>query len=318
MLEAVAAAAVDARLDPIIAVVPSAMPVPATAVRVVNDRPADGLSRSLRLGVAAVPPGVGAAVILLGDQPTVAPSHVRRLIAQRGSRSVVATIDDEGVIAPPVLLERTAFSLVDDLAEDEGLGVLLAGRPELVATVAVRHHAPDVDVPDDLDRLREPCPGCGARLLPRHDGPTHPYIGASRACRAAFDELLAKEFGELGYGRLHRHSVDAYAVQHPGVDGRRERQSVAVHLIGLCHWLEHDMPAHTLTPITQRLASEKRPWPWLKPPTSYRLTVHDVLEATDADAHARMVRAWAESVWDAWSPHHDIVRGWASAALGDH
>jgi hypothetical protein len=26
--------------------------------------------------------------------------------------------------------------------------------------------------------------------------------------------------------------------------------------------------------------------------------------------HARLVRAWAEDVWAAWSPHHETVRRW--------
>ncbi len=86
---------------------------------------------------------------------------------------------------------------------------------------------------------------------------------ASPGCWAAFTELIAREFGDQAYGALHRHAVDAYAVQHPGTDDRRARQSVAVHLIGLCHWLEHGMPADALTRITQALTTEPREWPWL-------------------------------------------------------
>ena len=36
-----------------------------------------------------------------------------------------------------------------------------------------------------------------------------------------------------------------------------QRQSVAVHLVGLCHWLEHGLTAAELNPMTQALASSK-------------------------------------------------------------
>jgi hypothetical protein len=132
----------------------------------------------------------------------------------------------------------------------------------------------------------------------------------------AFGELVAREFGEAGYGQLHRHTVDVYAVQHPGDDsGRRQRQSVAVHLIGLCHWLEHGLSAAQLTTITQRLTGDTRDWPRLAPPADYDVTVPDLLPATDAAAHERLVRRWAESVWGAWSAHHIQVRAWAEQWL---
>ena len=85
--------------------------------------------------------------------------------------------------------------------------------------------------------------------------------------------MLAREFGDITFGRVHRNSVDVYAVQHPGTDDRRQRQSVALHLIGLCHWLEHDLEMDRLNAITQRLANADRDWPWLDPPTVYPMTV---------------------------------------------
>ena len=117
---------------------------------------------------------------------------------------------------------------------------------------------PDVDTTEDLERITEPCPGCGARYLPQVLDETHPYLGASPACWATFGEVLAREFGDIKFGRVHRQSVDVYAVQHPGTDDRRQRQSVALHLIGLCHWLEHDIEFDRLNAITQRLANGDR------------------------------------------------------------
>jgi len=317
MLEMAVDVAREAGLHPIIAVVPPGMAVPSEVVPEINDAPAEGLSRSLRQGLAAVPTEADAAVILLGDQPTLLPATIRAVLsAGRADRPVVAAKAD-GHVGPPVLLRREAFRLADAATGDEGLRSILLGHPDLVTPIEVGKHAPDVDTPDDLAALGESCPGCGAlfELLP--GGPTHEYIGSSAACWAAFGDLTAREFQDRTYRWIHRHTVDVYAAQHPGDDGRRQRQSVAVHLIGLCHWLEHDLTANQLTPLTQALTTEKRLWPWLAPPPSYLLTVVDALEATDGESHDRLVRAWAESVWQAWSPHHLLLRAWAADALSE-
>ncbi len=239
---------------------------------------------------------------------------VRQLVANRGPQPIVAAAS-RGRTAPPVLLERSAFRLAGESTGDVGLRDLLRAQPELVRTVEVMRHAPDVDEPADLQALEERCPGCGGRYGPMPAVETHDYIGASPACWTAFSELLAREFQDPAYGWIHRHTVDAYTVQHPGLQDRRQRQSVALHLIGLCHWLEHGMTPHQMNPLTQRLANSGIEWPWLEAPATYELTVQDVLAATSADEHGRYVRRWGASVWDAWTAHHDLIRRWAAEAL---
>lgn len=142
----------------------------------------------------------------------------------------------------------------------------------------------------------ERCAGCGA-TVPRSDGPTHEYIGASPGCWAIFTAL--------GTNQL---IVDAYAAQHPGTPSRRSIQSVAVHLISLFLQLEHGAtPARARDAIRAALAIAYR-FVWLDPPKwDDALTIVDVHDATSA-------RVWAESVWRAWAPHHDAVRAWAGLA----
>jgi CTP:molybdopterin cytidylyltransferase MocA len=317
MLERVVGKARVTGLDPILVVAPSTVELPPGIERVANDEPAAGMSRSLQLGVDALPPGVEAALILLADQPIAPMATVEAILHAATERPVIAARDAAGVHAPPVLICRRAFGLAAEASGDAGLRSVIAAHAELVATVDVDEHPPDVDTPADLAALGEPCPGCGALLPPEPNGPTHEYLGASAACWMVFGELEAREFGEAGYGRLHRHTVDVYGVQHPGVDGRRQRQSVAVHLIGLCHWLEHGLSATQLTPITRRLASDTRDWPWLQPPAWYDMTLLDILPAADVAAHERLIRLWAESAWEAWSAHHPTVRSWAREAVGE-
>jgi CTP:molybdopterin cytidylyltransferase MocA len=313
MLQVVVDAATAAGLSPVIVVAPTSLAVPESAEAVRNDAPEEGMSRSLRMGIAAVPPDAEAAVVLLADQPTVTVEHLGALDGRRGGTLVVATRSD-GMLGPPVVIEREGFHLVESVGGDAGLRGLLRADPSLVT--AVEHDAvPDIDTPADLDRITEPCPGCGARYLPQTLDETHPYIGASPACWATFGEVLAREFGDVTFGRVHRQSVDVYAVQHPGTDERRQRQSVALHLIGLCHWLEHDVEFDRLNAMTQRLANEDRPWPWLTPPAGYPITVADLLVARDGAEHVRLVRRWAETTWEAWAAHHDAVRSWAAEAL---
>ena len=315
MLQVVVDAATAAGFSPLIVVAPSLLPVPESAIAVRNDAPHLGMSRSLQLGIAAVPPDAEAAVVMLADQPTVSVEHLRSLDGWRGGTPVVATRSD-GVLGPPALIEREGFALVSDAGGDTGLRDLLRADPALVT--AVEHAAmPDVDTTEDLDRITEPCPGCGARYLPQVADEMHPYIGASPACWSTFGELLAREFGDVTFGRIHRQSVDVYAVQHPGTDDRRQRQSVALHLIGLCHWLEHDIEFDRLTAITQQLANDDRAWPWLTPPTGYPMTVVDVLVARGGPEHVGLVRRWAETTWDAWAAQHETVRAWAAEALLD-
>lgn len=163
MLECVADVARASGLTPIVAVVPSGIRAPHGTLAISNDRADEGLSRSLRLGIDALPDDVDAAVILLADQPTVPTSWIRALCleAQGGDRPVVA-MRAEGRIGPPVLLRREAFHLVREASGDEGLSPTLARHPDLVAHVDVAAHAPDVDTPEDLEQLGVPSqPGPG-------------------------------------------------------------------------------------------------------------------------------------------------------------
>jgi Family of unknown function (DUF5946) len=110
---------------------------------------------------------------------------------------------------------------------------------------------------------------------------------------------------------IGRHATDAYCAQHPGVDGRRQRQSVAVHLISLCHWLEHGIEDPRLTELTRQALDGKPDWPWLTPPATHGLTVHDLASPISATE----TRRWAEQVWADWTPHHPLVREWALEVL---
>ncbi len=159
LLEHVLELADHAGLDPIVAVVPvwltrpPAFPEP-RHIWVRNPHPAGGMSHSLRLGFAALPPRAEAAVVLLGDQPTLPAAQIAALIAARGDRPLIATRVD-GHPTPPVLVERTHFDLVGAAVGDAGLRDVLGQHPEWVKVVAMHEGVPDIDTRADLDALRD-------------------------------------------------------------------------------------------------------------------------------------------------------------------
>lgn len=111
--------------------------------------------------------------------------------------------------------------------------------------------------------------------------------------------------------------VDAYAVQHPGVEERRAVQSVGVHLVTLCAALERGWPP-TRTIELRRWAAESPDgfWRWLDPRLPLGdMTIADVQGAATPAARADRVTAYVDTVWRAYSPHHETVRHWTSRLI---
>ena len=159
------------------------------------------------------------------------------------------------------------------------------------------------------------CPGCGVDL-PAANSPTHAYMGASPACWARYGELLAREYENPAlFAAVHQLTVDAYAVQHPGVPERRTIQSVALHLSTLCLVLERGADP-SKGPKLHELIVERPIWHWLAPPEpNGTLTVLDVLSTRSPGEHEAAVRAWAEDIWRAWASHHATVRCWLDQSI---
>jgi hypothetical protein len=134
---------------------------------------------------------------------------------------------------------------------------------------------------------------------------------SSPGCWAIYGEVLAREYSDSAYGRVHRLSVDAYAVQHPGRPSPQSIQSVAVHLIRLCLLLDKGVDLQRANDVIKAAAEREEPYVWLIPPSSLgAVTVADVYKAQAADEHEKLVRSWAASAWIAWAPHHTTVRTW--------
>jgi molybdenum cofactor cytidylyltransferase len=118
---------------------------------------AQGMSTSLRAGIAALPAEAEAAVVLLADMPRVSAVHVDRLIdAFEAQRPAIVVPQRNGRRGNPILWPRAFFAAMQNVAGDQGArGVLEAnaGRIRFVDIDDDAIHA-DVDTPDDLHGSR--------------------------------------------------------------------------------------------------------------------------------------------------------------------
>lgn len=155
------------------------------------------------------------------------------------------------------------------------------------------------------------CQGMFARV----DGPTHRYMESTPGCWASFGRVLAREYGDNRFHGVHRLTVDAYAVQHPGKPSRQSIRSVGIHLVRLYLLLERGLAPDQASDAMRGAVKHKTQYHWLEPPRSLgALTVAAVEAAVSVDAHQSAVQAWAEQMWAVWSPYHSYVRTWASVA----
>lgn len=117
---------------------------------------ADGLSTSLRAGLAALPETIEAVVVLLGDMPLVRAAHVDRLIAafeKAGNEGIFVACHD-GRRGHPVLWPRRYFTALAALRGDRGGRDMLIEHAAMVHEIDVGDGAVLVDV-DDAAMLAE-------------------------------------------------------------------------------------------------------------------------------------------------------------------
>jgi CTP:molybdopterin cytidylyltransferase MocA len=115
-----------------------------------------GQSHSLRAGVdAAERLGAVGVVVVLADQPLIAPAAVRRVVAAAAAHpeADAARATYGGVPGHPVLLRRSTFPAVATLEGDRGARDLLAACSVIAVGCDGLGSPADVDTPDDLAAL---------------------------------------------------------------------------------------------------------------------------------------------------------------------
>ena len=125
---------------------------------VLNDRYAEGMSRSLRLGLEVLRPEVMAAIVLTGDQPFINATHIMALRQswENTGEPIIAT-DFGDHLGSPMLLARTMWPLVAEIRGDQGARALMKGHRDSVVTVAAGdpRAALDVDTEEGYATARE-------------------------------------------------------------------------------------------------------------------------------------------------------------------
>ena len=127
--------------------------------RVTNPNFADGLSTSLKRGLAALPGDVDGVVVCLGDMPLIAGRDIDRLVAAfnplEGRAIVVPT--RRGQRGNPILWSRQFFAEMMALSGDQGARKLLEEHVDLVVEVEMDNDAIfiDIDTPQALAELRD-------------------------------------------------------------------------------------------------------------------------------------------------------------------
>ena len=119
---------------------------------------ADGLSTSLRCGLAALPADVDGALVCLGDMPLVDATVIERLIAAYApaeGRSICMPVV-QGKRGNPVLWDRRFFPDMSRIAGDTGARHLIGLNADQLCEVAVEDTRIlcDADTPDALDQVR--------------------------------------------------------------------------------------------------------------------------------------------------------------------
>jgi len=122
----------------------------------VNPNPEQGMSSSLRAGLACLSPGASGVMVILGDQPFLTSDVIDRLIAAFRS-------DSDKIVVPSVMGRRSnpvlfPADLFPDLARtrgDVGGRFVLKRNARRIVRIEVgdTYDDSDVDTPQDLKRL---------------------------------------------------------------------------------------------------------------------------------------------------------------------
>lgn len=147
------------------------------------------------------------------------------------------------------------------------------------------------------------CEQCGA-----------PGVGSTAGCLKLYEDVLAREYSDQRYFRVHQLTVDAYCLQHPEqymISGK----SFAVHLIRMYTALETNndpgLEEALLKWIGTNPTIEK---PAMLPEKRGDLTITYIHSARGPDEHVDRALEWARDAWNAWRDHHALVRRFIGVA----
>lgn len=123
---------------------------------IVNRSWEEGMASSLRFGLASLPPGCDAVLVLLGDQVGVTADDLKRLAAAwKGEESLIAAAVYDQHVGVPAIFPRLCFSELAELRGDHGARAVLERNSYRLVRVPMSNAAIDLDTPEDLAVLTE-------------------------------------------------------------------------------------------------------------------------------------------------------------------
>lgn len=116
----------------------------------------DGMSASLRAGVAALSPDCGAAIVTLADMPDLTPAHYEALISARAAgpaEAIYRATDASNTPGHPVMFPQRYFELLATQTGDAGARDVLRALASKVIFVPTRGEGArtDLDTPQDWE-----------------------------------------------------------------------------------------------------------------------------------------------------------------------
>jgi molybdenum cofactor cytidylyltransferase len=125
---------------------------------VANEAWAEGMSTSVRAGLQALEPEVGAVVIVLADQPALTPGLIQVLANRYNATGAPIVVPFyQGRRGNPVLFARSLFSELLAVEGDQGGRALISRYAEQVEQVQIEDPAVilDVDTRGDYEAVKE-------------------------------------------------------------------------------------------------------------------------------------------------------------------
>lgn len=109
-----------------------------------------GMSDSLRAGVAILPANHSAVMVVLADMPDVTGDDLARMIQQTKTtpNQVVRAMDTDGTPGHPVILPRRLFAKIAGLEGDSGAKPVLVGEDIAWVDLPDQHATMDLDTPE--------------------------------------------------------------------------------------------------------------------------------------------------------------------------
>jgi hypothetical protein len=131
---------------------------------------------------------------------------------------------------------------------------------------------------------------------------------SSAGCWSSYGKVLEREYSNIDYFFIHALTVDAFALQHPGIENSQTISSVKVHLASLYNYFKLGVPLDKLSHVRKLIVKHKESFIWLKPPKDLTsITTSNILMAKSAIEHHELVTKWARYIFAQWHKYHHVA-----------